>query len=230
LIAYATWDHIGFRKVTMSNGVITQIDDVELLLHLPEQGSVNGPLRFAKGKNGYVILIACIYDEIVSTSILIDNPQATRIYRKTREEWSDIASVVTTTDTSGKPIVLTSIHSDIQDETRLDYTIPALHNLSRKKSLWQIGVLDRQYIFAATNELHGAAGSNIWGLDISPLGNLVAVVQTCHPTDSPSYIIPSKVEASISITPTLERSLEMFSFPHSFDITGPSGTLHYPSY
>ncbi|KAF2670952.1 hypothetical protein BT63DRAFT_453323 [Microthyrium microscopicum] len=223
LIAYAARGHIGFRKITMANNNITNIDDVEIDLDVTEMGAIVGPMRFTLGKNGHVTFVVCLYDRILSTSILVEKPRASKVYHRIREEWSNVGSVVPTTDPSGKSIILTSIHSDVEEETRLIYKLPDLKDYKDEMAVWQNDALERQYDFAADNELDGAAGSQNWGLDISPMGNLTAVAQICYPNDTPMYVIPSKIIAAIAISPTLERSTEIMPFPKLFDITDLSG-------
>ena len=93
LVAYSTHDHIGIRKLTASTAtgkMMLKDETTGFKIDLTPKGSVNGPLNFVDYGKGQVLLIICIYDELVCSHVNIDIPGTPITIRRTRPEWSEV--------------------------------------------------------------------------------------------------------------------------------------------
>jgi hypothetical protein len=65
---------------------------------------------------------------------------------------------------------------------------------------WQTQTLEAQAHFSAANDLAGNAYVKVWGLALSPLGDLFATLSTRHPSDMMEYLTVSEQQCLLSIT------------------------------
>ena len=69
---------------------------------------------------------------------------------------------------------------------------------------WQQSLQDAEALFSKENDLGGHVMSRTYGIDTSPLGDMLAVNSSNHPSDGVEYIIASDQISSLSIVSARE--------------------------
>lgn len=66
---------------------------------------------------------------------------------------------------------------------------------------WQNSLIEAEKLYGEENRLDGHVATRTYGIDASPLGDMIAINSSCHPTDGIEYVIASDQMSMLNIEP-----------------------------
>jgi hypothetical protein len=95
--------------------------------------------------------------------------------------------------------VLHAPPQSVNASTTTAFKMPMLKGTPPDLVPWLDFTMNQQLLFRGEHSLGDGAESIVWGMDISPLQDLVAVSVWHQPSAVPTYIIPAEEESKIVI-------------------------------
>jgi hypothetical protein len=93
-------------------------------------------------------------------------------------------------------------HISLGRETKVDFSTPSLEpNFSPIAKGWTESIYSQSLVYGVENKLGREVSSTVWGMDASPLGDILVVAATFHPRNVPDYNIPSTARVALAISP-----------------------------
>jgi hypothetical protein len=202
ILAYATNEDIRLRIITYSGGNIqfgaeTVCPEFELRFA--------GPMTWSPVVDDEKLTLAFFTTE-EAVFLTISANDASILDGKAHHvdgRWDDISGFAWDThDSKRTRLHFTSLTSTTRNPTCvLELSPDSVSSVSTTGwPYWREQILGSQGHFSADNELKGHANARVWGLSASPLGEYIASVHTCHPTDMVEYGVAADRRATLSIT------------------------------
>jgi len=111
-----------------------------------------------------------------------------------------------TKDHQGRHVVHITYNIDSPKAKTIAWTLPFVDQEYVLLPAWQQNLRDTEEQYDEENELDGHAMTRTYGIDASPLGDLIAVNSSNHPTDGVEYVIASDQISSLAVTSAREVS------------------------
>jgi hypothetical protein len=125
---------------------------------------------------------------------------------------------------TGERILHAPPHLSLKATSTTAYKFPKLENIFHDPMPWHDFTLTQQLLFCGEHMLGDKATSNTWGIDVSPLQDLVAVAFSNLPTAVPVYIMPVGEEGKVVIKPIEDdEGSECFKFSTPLDLDSLEG-------
>jgi hypothetical protein len=105
----------------------------------------------------------------------------------------------------------------------LQLKLPLLQAHDMRPHTWKEQIRIQESILSAQKRLNGKTTAWFWGMDCSPLGDLMALNFNILPTDVPVYFIPSDRRSSLLMAPIKFHESSAFALPQPIDINKSSG-------
>lgn len=106
-----------------------------------------------------------------------------------------------TKDQHGRSVIQLTYNMSSANAQVLGWPLPLTDVEPIPPPPWQQSLKEAELLFSEENDLDGHAMTRTYGIDASPLGDLIAINSSNHPTDGVEYIIASDQISVLNITP-----------------------------
>ena len=200
-VAYATHTKVAIRRIEASSEAPhLTCDETDIYSDQSISSPIIGQLRwFPKtSTHGNFILIATFGDHIRCYQVPISKPQNVKINLCFREEWDEISGLAFCSLMEGEMLYYSNFIPASKATNAVQMT-PSLHPLDESVPQLQEKLKELLEKYSDSHNLDGRVRTKVWGMASPPLGDLIAMVFSFHPSDLPEYLIAAEQESNLTI-------------------------------
>ncbi|KAE9985451.1 hypothetical protein EG328_007443 [Venturia inaequalis] len=207
VIVCATRTKLIFRRVLIAmkpNGVNVQLNGQSSEILLPTPWPPNGILRWMPNESHEpnLKLVVCAGGDIMLCGINAMGGGAEVLATYIREEWDPVAGCVVTDPTSDRNALFIGSHSSTTSTSTVQLDPSSLKPLGGQNPVWKTLMVRHKNDFGKENRLGDLTVVKLWGMAMSPVKNLMAILTTVHPSSQPEYLIQSDYRTTLSVIAT----------------------------
>ncbi|KAF2807711.1 uncharacterized protein BDZ99DRAFT_420176 [Mytilinidion resinicola] len=116
------------------------------------------------------------------------------------QNWDPISGVTFTFKSPQEVHMYYSYYMSTTQVPAVGLRLPIADDSKLPLPSWQETERDTQAYFSAANDLAGNAFTKVWGLALSPLGDLFATLSTRHPSDMMEYLTVAEQSCTLTIS------------------------------
>jgi hypothetical protein len=124
---------------------------------------------------------------------------------------------------TGERVLHAPPHQSLNATTTTVFKLPTLTTVVNSHVPWLEFAMNQQLLFRGEHMLGDYAESIAWGIDTSPLQDLIAVCVSQQATAVPTYTNPADEESQVVILPPEDRRTEQFTFATTLDLDSTEG-------
>lgn len=200
VLAYSTEDAVCFHGVDIE--LDTNAATIGNATPLPFQVRREAPFKFARGlpRDGSVNLVTFSIENMANISFSGDTEPHVAVVSQhhLHRNWDLPSAMVFVPEP--EPQVWFAFHISTLRATSTAATLPSLETnpATNADSSWKRQMIESQSYFNAEYGLAGNVSTKVWGLEISPLNDVIATCITNHPNNQIEALIPADQFCTIS--------------------------------